>query len=168
MRFLFQQDKIVKKYGEFNLPIASNRWYNVDELIEASGIRCFSSFHVAFPYLYSLYNGGQLGFLTGERNSAGIGCPNATFLIKYKVSRDEKGRYKYSCEKSHEACPRKIDLNEDIIIDNFENSVPFFYALYDLYASLIKIESINETGEVEISSMRGETGMVWSISNNTH
>ena len=160
--------KIVKKYGEFNLPIASNRWYNVDELIEASGIRCFSSFHVAFPYLYSLYNGGQLGFLTGERNSAGIGCPNATYLIKYKVSRDEKGCYKYSCEKSHGACPRKIELNEDIIIDNFENSVPFFYGLYDLYPSLIKIESIDEIGEVEISSIRGETGMIWSILKNTY
>ena len=160
--------KIVKKYGKFNLPIELNRWYTIDEVIESLGIRCFSSYHVAFPYLYALYNGGQLGFLTGERNTAGIGCPNATYLIKYKVSRTEKGDYKYSCEKSHEDCPRKIEFNEDILIKNFEKSVPFFYGLYDLYVSLVKIESLNETMEVEISSIRGETGIVWSISNNAH
>jgi uncharacterized repeat protein (TIGR04076 family) len=160
--------KIVEKYGEFNLPIDLNQWYTVDEVIEASGIRCYSSFHVAFPYFYALYNGGQLGFLTGERNTAGMGCPNATYLIKYKVSKDEKGKYKYSCEKSHHDCPRKIEMNEDIIIDNFENSIPFYYGLYDLYTSLIKIESMNETGEVGISSMRGKTGMVWTVLNNTH
>jgi hypothetical protein len=59
-------------------------------------------------------------------------------------------------------------MNEDIIIDNFENSIPFYYGLYDLYTSLIKIESMNETGEVGISSMRGKTGMVWTVLNNTH
>ena len=122
---------------------------------------------MAFPYFYALYNGGQLGFLTGERYTAGIGCPNATYLVKYKVSRDEKDRYKYSCEKSHQDCPRKIETNEDIIIDNFENAVPYYYGLYDLYTSLIKIESLKEgqkePGEVIISSVRGETGMIWSV-----
>jgi uncharacterized repeat protein (TIGR04076 family) len=163
--------KIIRTIGDFECPIDLNRWYSIDEIINASGIRCFSSFHVAFPYFYALYNGGQLGFLTGERYTAGIGCPNATYLVKYKVSRDEKGRYKYSCEKSHQDCPRKIGLDEDIIIDNFENGLPFYYGLSDLYTALTKIESLendqNEPVEVAISSMRGKTGMVWSILRST-
>jgi len=164
--------KIIRTTGDFECPIDLNRWYSVDEIIDASGIRCFSSFHVAFPYFYALYNGGQLGFLTGERYTAGIGCPNATYLIKYKVSRDNEMRYKYSCEKSHQDCPRKIEMNEDIIIDNFENALPFYYGLSDLYMALTKIESLTnnqkEPAEVNVSSMRGETGIIWSILRPTH
>ena len=124
-------------------------------------------FHTAFPYFYALYNGGQLGFLTGERYTAGISCPNTTYLIKYKVSRNKGGGYKYTCEKDHQDCPRKINMNEDIIIDDFESALPFYYGLSDLYTALIKIESQNEHQkeyqETSIASIRGETGLVWSI-----
>ena len=62
---------------------------------------------------------------------------------------------------------RKINMNEDIIIDNFENALPFYYGLSDLYTALIKIESQNEhqkkDQEISITSMRGKTGLVWSI-----
>lgn len=159
--------KITNTYENFDCPIETDRWYTVDEIIQVSGIRCFSSFHTAFPYFYALYNGGQLGFLTGERYTAGISCPNSTYLVKYKVSRDKKGRYKYACEKSHQDCPRKIGLNEDIIIDNFEKALPFYYGLSDLYTALLKTESFNENQkepqEIKVVSMRGKTGLTWSI-----
>jgi len=159
--------KIVDTFGDFDYPIEKNHWYSIDQIIEASGIRCFSSFHTAFPYFYALYNGGQLGFLTGERYTAGISCPNTTYLIKYKVSRDKKGRYRYTCEKNHQDCPRKIEMNEDIIIDDFENALPFYYGLSDLYSALLKTESQSEyqeeCQEIKVSSMRGEKGLVWSI-----
>ena len=159
--------KIINTFGDFDCPIQKNQWYSIDQIIEATNIRCFSSFHTAFPYFYALYNGGKLGFLTGERYTAGISCPNTTYLIKYKVSRNKEGRYKYTCEKDHQDCPRKINMSEDIIIDNFENALPFYYGLSDLYTALIKIESQNEhqkkDQETSIASIRGETGLVWSI-----
>ena len=100
-----------------------------------------------------------MGFLTGERYTAGISCPNASYLIKYKVSRDKEGRYKYTCEKDHQDCPRKIKMNEEIVIENFENALPFYHGLSDLYTALLKTES----QEISITSMRGKTGLVWSI-----
>ena len=154
----FSKVKIVDTFGDFDCPIEKHQWYSIDEVVEASGIRCFSSFHTAFPYFYALYNGGQLGFLTGERYTAGISCPNASYLIKYKVSRD-KGGYKYTCEKDHQDCPRKIKMNEEIVIENFENALPFYHGLSDLYTALLKTES----QEISITSMRGKTGLVWSI-----
>ena len=58
-------------------------------------------------------------------------------------------------------------MSEDIIIDNFENALPFYYGLSDLYTALIKIESQNDhqkkDQETSIASIRGETGLVWSI-----
>ena len=157
---------IIHTFGNFDLPIKMNRWYSVDEIIEASGIRCFSSFHTAFPYFYALYNGGQLGFLTGERYTAGIGCPNSTYLVKYKVSRDNTGRYKYTCEKTHQDCPRKIRANEDIIIDDFEKALPFYHGLSDLYTSLLKSEDLESQG-INVTSLRGESGLIWTIMRNT-
>ena len=158
---------ITESHGNFSCPIEKNTWYSVDEIIELSGIRCFSSFHVAFPYFYALYNGGQLGFLTGERYSAGIGCPNTTYLIQYKVSRDKKGCYEYICDKGHLDCPRNIKTNEHIVINDFEKALPFYYGLSDLYTSLLKIEALNnfqkESQKTNIVSIRGQTGLTWSI-----
>ena len=159
--------KIAHVYGDFESPIKQNRWYSLDEAIQACGIRCYASFHVAFPYLYTLYNGGQLGFLTRDRQSAGICCPNTTSLIKYIVSKDNENRYKYSSQNTHSDCPRKIEKGEEIIIDKFEESIPFYYALYDLYASLKKIESLGEVQErqieTSITSFKGSSGLVWSV-----
>ena len=159
--------KIAHIYGDFESPIEIDLWYSLDEVIEACGIRCYASFHVAFPYLYTLYNGGQLGFQIRDRQAARIGCPNATSLIKYIASKDNKNRYKYSSQNTHSDCPRKIEAGEDIIIDKFEKSLPFYYGLYDLYASLKKIESLGDVQEMQIetriTSLKENTGLVWSI-----
>jgi uncharacterized repeat protein (TIGR04076 family) len=109
------QIKIARIYGDFECPVELDRWYSVDEVIKICGIRCYSSFHVAFPYLYTLYNGGQLGFLTRDRQSAGIGCPNTSSLIKYIASRDNAGNFKYKSQNSHSDCPRKIEADEEIL-----------------------------------------------------
>jgi uncharacterized repeat protein (TIGR04076 family) len=159
--------KIARIYGDFECPVELDRWYSVDEVIKICGIRCYSSFHVAFPYLYTLYNGGQLGFLTRDRQSAGIGCPNTSSLIKYIASRDNAGNFKYKSQNSHSDCPRKIEADEEIIIMKFEKSVPFYYSLYDLYVTLKKIESNIDTheveGETQVTSMKGGVGLDWSI-----
>jgi uncharacterized repeat protein (TIGR04076 family) len=159
--------KIARIYGDFECPVELERWYSVDEVIKICGIRCYSSFHVAFPYLYTLYNGGQLGFLTRDRQSAGIGCPNTSSLIKYIASRDNAGNFKYKSQNSHSDCPRKIEADEEIIIMKFEKSVPFYYSLYDLYVTLKKIESNIDAheveGETQVTSMKGEVGLDWSI-----
>tara|TARA_B100000315_G_scaffold186392_2_gene175784 strand:+ start:1994 stop:3208 length:1215 start_codon:yes stop_codon:yes gene_type:complete len=159
--------KIVRVYGDFECPIELDCWYSIDEVIEACGIQCYASFHVAFPYLYTLYNGGQLGFLTNNRNSAGIACPNVSSLIKYIVSQDKGGHYKYSSQNTQSSCPRKIKIGDEVIINRFEKSIPFYYGLYDLYVSLKKIESIKDEQqlqtETQVTSMKGGIGLVWSI-----
>jgi uncharacterized repeat protein (TIGR04076 family) len=159
--------KITQVYGDFKTPIEKDRWYSIDEVIQICNIRCYSSFHVAFPYLYTLYNGGQLGFLTRDRQSAGIGCPNTSSLIKYIVSRDKEGHYKFLSQNTEPGCPRKIQAGEEIIIQDFEKSIPFYYGLYDLYASLKKIESLEydkgTQSDTSITSLKGNTGLVWSI-----
>ena len=159
--------KIAHVYGDFEIPIERDYWYSLDEVIEACGIRCYASFHVAFPYLYTLYNGGQLGFQIRDRQAARIGCPNTSSLIKYIASKDNEGRYKYSSQNTHSDCPRKIENGEEIIIDKFEKSLPFYYGLYDLYASLKKIESLGDVQEIQvetsITSLKEDTGLVWSV-----
>jgi uncharacterized repeat protein (TIGR04076 family) len=166
------QVKITKVFGDFYCPLELNRWYSIDEVLGISGARCFSSFHVAFPYLYALFNGGQLGFLTGDRESAGVGCPNTALLVKYIVSRDKQGQFKYTSTSTHPGCPRKIGLNENIVIEDFERAIPFYYGLYDLYTALNKVESKRQDPgaqiETSITSMKEETGLVWSISGNAN
>jgi uncharacterized repeat protein (TIGR04076 family) len=159
--------KITKVYGDFSIPIERDHWYTLDEVIKICGIRCYASFHVAFPYLYTLYNGGQLGFLTRDRQSAGIGCPNTSSLIKYIVSKDNADQYKFLAQNTNSNCPREIEASEEIFVGNFEKSIPFYYGLYDLYTSLKKIESLGANqqskADTSITSLKGNTGLVWSI-----
>ena len=158
------QLQMVSSQGQFYNPIELGRIYSVDALMKAAGIRCFTSFHVSFPYLDTLYNGGQLGFLTGKRNSAGICCPNTALMVKYEVAK-EGVDYQYTCVKSHPDCPREIKSGEAVSIKNFETGYPFYRSLNELFSILRKMESrTQETrANVEISSTYGDTKIFWSI-----
>lgn len=161
--------KIDSILGSFDCPVKPGQWYSVDELIKIAGIRCFTSFHVAFPYFYVLYNGGQLGFLTGDRETAGICCPNTRLMVKYMVSKDSNGQYAYTCSKTHSECPRKLEINEEVAFDNFEKSLPFYKGLADLYPALRKLESDKGLSgqEMKISSINDHKGIIWLISRDT-
>lgn len=156
--------KMIASEGQFHNPIELGKYYSIDELIEIAGIRCFTSFHVAFPYLDTLYNGGQLGFLTGKRNSAGICCPNTSLMVKYEVAKEEE-KFKYRCIKTNPECPRKIEFGEEIWIENFNKSYPFYRSLNELFTVLKKLESRREDPEnnIEISSFYRDAKVIWSI-----
>lgn len=163
--------QIRRKTGDFPCPIQIGQWYSIDQLIMETGIRCFTAFHVAFPYLYALYNGGQLGYLTMDRYKAGICCPNTALLVKYIVSKDISNNYRYQCIGSHEDCPRGISLNEDVLLNNFEQSMPFYQSLNDLYPVVKKIKyNGNEKQlplQMELLTMNGDRSLLWVISKDT-
>ncbi|HIF03703.1 MAG TPA: hypothetical protein EYQ84_10645 [Nitrospinaceae bacterium] len=150
--------------GEFDNPIELEKDYLIDDLIKIAGIRCFTSFHVAFPYLDTLYNGGQLGFLTGKRNSAGICCPNTSLMVKYEVAKEEE-EFKYRCIKTSPDCPRKIESGEEIWVKKFNISYPFYRSLNELFTVLKKIESRQDDPRegIEVSSFYRDAKIVWSI-----
>jgi uncharacterized repeat protein (TIGR04076 family) len=160
--------KLKRTMGDFNFPIKMDQWYSVDKLIKSSGITCYTSFHIAYPYFYILCHGGQLAFLSPDRQTAGICCPNTSFAVQYKVTKDSQGTYKYACIKTHTDCPRGIGLNDEVIMDNFENSLPYYRGLYEIYTVIKKMELSHKTSEeppleVEITSKNGDQATEWSI-----
>lgn len=163
--------KIIHTKGDFLCPIKVDRWYSVDELIAEVGIKCYTSFHVAFPYLYVLNNGGQLGYLTRDRMKAGICCPNASFSVRYIVSKDPAGNYRYDCTRTHDECPRKIALNEEAFLHNFEETLPFYAGLSEIYTIFRKIESCKVKDrlplQTEILSREEDSELLWLISRGT-
>ncbi len=161
------QVKLKRTMGDFDFPVQIDQWYSVDELIKASGIPCYTSFHVAYPYFYVLYHGGQLAFLSPDRQTAGVCCPNTSFAVQYNVMQDDQGTYKYKCIKTHQDCPRGIGLNDEVIMSNFDKALPFYRGLYEIYTVIKKMESFSDdsgpSSEVEIASINGDHGTEWSI-----
>ena len=62
-----------EKPGSWRMPFALQKWYTVDEVLQAAEIPCFTSFHIAFPYLLALSRGGAVRVL-----NAGPACGRDT------------------------------------------------------------------------------------------
>jgi hypothetical protein len=91
---------------------------------------------VALPYFFTLLNGGRLGYLTRDKNSAGIVCPNSSAGVRYFASRDGAGVYRQRAFFSEADCPSEIRAGEEIIIKDFETGAPFYYSLSVLFCAM--------------------------------
>ena len=158
--------QLKKICGSFDVPINVGSWYSADELIEALHLGCLTSFYVAFPYLLVLSTGGQLGYLFYDRNKAGVCCPNDAWHVNYTVSKDREGRYSYQCTQTHSLCPRKIKEGIIVNLENFEQRVPFYSGLHDLFVVIKKwdqYESSLRQNKLQITTTFGDCGMEWDI-----
>ncbi len=157
--------QILDKTNSFSCPVAVGQWLSIDELIGELGIRCFSSFHVAFPYLYTLYNGGQLGYLSRDRRKAGICCPSP-LCVRYMVTKED-GAYKYNCLQSHNACPRGVKLRDEVVVGDFERYVSFYTSLNDIYTVVKKLgsrpEMLSSNVETKVPYQFGDEGSLWMV-----
>ncbi len=163
-----QKVKITRKIGDFPCPLEPDCWYEVDELLRIIKIPCFTSYHVAFPYLYALSKGGQLGYLSRNRMEAGICCPNAELAIQYMVSKSEES-YFYRSTKTHPECPRNVLLNDVTLLKDFIASLPFYTALNELYIILKKTSTMHDSeladSMIVVESREGKMGLNWVIAN---
>ena len=153
--------------GDCAIPIELHRWYSVDEVIKECAIPCLSSYHVAFPYLYALSMGGQLGYLSRRRNEAGICCPNADVGVQYMVS-DDNNVYSYQRRTSYPDCPRVKVHHYDIVeLRDFRKILPFYKSLDELYVTLKKLQSSKLTSDtscpVRICTRENSGTVTWLI-----
>lgn len=158
--------QIGEKTDNFSCPVAVGKWYSIDELMGELGIRCFSSFHVAFPYLYTLYNGGQLGYLSRDRRKAGICCPSP-LSVRYMVAKENDGAYKYNCLQSHNACPRGVELRDEVVVGDFEKYVSFYASLNEIYTVIKKMgsgpEMLSSNVEMKVPYQFGDDASLWVV-----
>ena len=158
--------QLKKVHGGFDVPINLGSWYLVDELMEALHLQCLTSFYVTFPYLLVLSSGGQLGYLFYDRKKAGVCCPNYAWHVNYSVSKDREGRYRYQCTQTHPRCPRKVKEGAIVDLENFEQRVPFYSGLHDLYVVIKKwdqYESSSSLRDFEVTTKFGDCLLEWEI-----
>ncbi|MBF0504459.1 MAG: hypothetical protein HQL14_05075 [Candidatus Omnitrophica bacterium] len=152
--------------GTFDVPIKQGVWYSMDELIETLHLQCLTSFYIAFPYLLALLDKGQLGFLFYDRNKAGVCCPNDTCQVNYTVTKDKKGRYCFQCTQEHSQCPRRIKEGDVVHLENFEERVPFYSGLHDLFVVIKKwdqYESLTHHKNQQIITTFRNCRLEWDI-----
>lgn len=108
--------------------------FGVNQLLEEMDIPCYSLFYNAFPYMLTLENGGSLGFLTLDRNAAGIQCPNMAVQIKMFIKKDKKKRF-YSMKVfgNKGACPKGITKGQNYVMPAFSNQGLDITALANLF-----------------------------------
>jgi uncharacterized repeat protein (TIGR04076 family) len=161
-----QRVRVESLTGSCFCPLENGRWYDVGELLVTLGIPCFTSYHVAFPYLYALARGGQLGYLRRSREEAGIGCPNATVGVRYVVFR-KRGAYGYRCLRSGPSCPRRVADGSLVRLPEFERGLAFYAALNELYAVARKLTALKawraRAAAFNVYSREGGSGLTWRV-----
>ena len=150
--------------GRAALPIETARWYAIDDLVQQTGICCFSAFHVAFPYLHALVGGGRLGFHTRDRYAARASCPASEAAVWFLVGRDRAGAHGYTCTRAHADCPRAIEDGETVRLGRFTEHLAWWTGLHDLYTIVRQLEDQDRReARLEVVTGHGDREIVWMV-----
>lgn len=112
--------------------------FTVNALIDTMHIPCLSALAAAFPYMLTLERGGSLGFLTRDRNAAGIQCPNSSIRVRMFVRRDRAtGRCRLDVHGRDGVCPRGLEPGRSYPLPPLEGGELPLRALAVLYPYLM-------------------------------
>lgn len=110
-------------YNDIYVRTGKGEEYSINELLGYMGIPCYSLFYNSFPYIETLEKDGSLGFLTFDRDAAGIQCPNLDVQTKAFIKRDKKkNAYLINVFGSKGKCPKGIRKGQSYELPDFSNS----------------------------------------------
>lgn len=116
--------------------------YSIDQLIESLGIPCYTAFYNLFPYMLSLERGASLGFLTFDRNAAGIQCPNPAARLRLLLKKDVKrNSYFMNALGQRGICPKGIIKGRSYKLPGFLNNKFDISALASLFPYIMQLRS---------------------------
>ncbi|NLW95172.1 MAG: TIGR04076 family protein [Chlamydiae bacterium] len=116
--------------------------YPVNALIDAMRIPCFSALAAAFPYMRTLERGGSLGFLTRDRDAAGIQCPNPSVRVRMFVRRDRAtGSFRLDVHGRDGVCPKNLQPGRSYPLPPLEGGALPLRLLATLYPYIMRLKA---------------------------